>query len=78
MASIQACELPENALLRGYLGRGAYVDCYVTELARHVHHSEYVEAFYTTAVFKLERLLLSWMVAHRPRMLRHKNWPPAL
>ena len=63
MASIEACELPYDALLRRYLDRGAYTDCYVTELARPVQQAEYVEAFYTTTVFKLERLLLSWLVA---------------
>ena len=63
MNAAQACELPDDALLRRCLGRGAYADCYVTELARRVSHAEYVEAFYTTAVFKLERLLLSWFVA---------------
>ena len=63
MASIQACELPDAALLRRYLGGGAYADCYVTEIARPVSHAEYVEAFYTTALFKLERLLLSCFVA---------------
>ena len=62
MTSIEACELPHDALLRRYLGRGAYADCFVTELARPVRHAEYVEAFYTTAVFKLERMLLSWLV----------------
>jgi len=63
MASIKACDLPENALLRRYLEQGAYADCYVTEFGRPVHHAEYVEAFYTTAVFRLERLLLSWLTA---------------
>jgi hypothetical protein len=63
MASIQPCELPSNALLRKYLSGGAYADCYVTEVAGAISHAEYVEAFYTTAVFKLERLLLSWFVA---------------
>jgi hypothetical protein len=63
MASVQACELPDDALLRKYLSGGAYADCYVTELAGSVSHAEYVEAFYTTAVFKLERQLLSWFVA---------------
>ena len=63
MTSIQACELPDDALLRRYLSGGAYADCYVTEVARVISHAEYVEAFYTTAVFKLERLLLSWFVA---------------
>ena len=63
MAPIEACELPDDALLRRYLGAGAYADCYVTELARTVSQPEFVEAFYTTAVFKLERLLLAWFVA---------------
>ena len=63
MASIQACELPDNALLRRYLGGGAYADCYVAELGWRVSNAEFVEAFYTTAVFKLERLLLSWFAA---------------
>jgi hypothetical protein len=64
MAAIQTCELPRNALLRRYLDdRDAYTDCYVTELARPVQHAQFVEAFYTTVVFKLERWLLSWLVA---------------
>ncbi len=63
MAAIQACALPVDALLWEYLHRGAYADCYVTEVARHVSHAEYVEAFYTTAVFKAERLLLAWFVS---------------
>jgi hypothetical protein len=63
MPSIRQCELPRAALLRKYQYEGAYADCYVTEVARHVSHAEYVEAFYTTALFKVERLLLSWLVA---------------
>jgi hypothetical protein len=62
MPSVQACELPDKALLLTYLNGGAYADCYVTEIASPVSHAEYVEAFYTTAVFKLERMLLSWLV----------------
>ncbi len=65
MSSIRPCELPETALLRRYLGAGAYADCYVTEVAKPVSHAEYVEAFYTTAVFRIERLLLKWF-ASRP------------
>ncbi len=63
MTSIRACELPDDALLRRYLSGGAYADCYVTEVTGVISHAEYVEAFYTTAVFKMERLLLSWFVA---------------
>lgn len=62
---IARCELPHGALLRGYLRGGAYADCYVTEIARPVTHAEYVAAFYTTPLFKLERLILAWLV-HRP------------
>lgn len=63
MPSIERRELPKSALLRRYVGGGAYTDCYVTEVARQVTHAEYVAAFYTTPVFKLERLILAWLVA---------------
>lgn len=63
MSSIQACELPPGALLGRYLGGSAFADCYVTEIARPVTHAEYVSAFYTTPVFKLERLILKWLVS---------------
>jgi hypothetical protein len=63
VSSIRACALPESALLRKYLHGGAYADCYVTEVAQSVSQSEYVEAFYTTVVFKAERLLLKWLVS---------------
>lgn len=62
-SSIQPCELPRGALLHAYRDRGAYTDCYVTEVARAVSRSEYVEAFYTTPVFKLERQILRWFAA---------------
>ncbi|MCU1330829.1 MAG: hypothetical protein JWN34_6199 [Bryobacterales bacterium] len=65
MSPIQACALPEQALLARYARDGAYTDCYTTEVARPVSHAQYVEAFYTGALFKLERLLLAWF-ASRP------------
>jgi len=65
MSPIQVCALPEQALLAKYAQRGAYTDCYSTEISRPVSHAEYVEAFYTGAAFKLERLLLAWF-ASRP------------
>jgi len=63
MSFIQRCELPADALLRKYLHGGAYADCYMTDIAKPVSHLEYVEAFYTTRVFKAERLLLEWLVS---------------
>jgi len=60
---IKACELPDTALLRKYLGMGAFCDCYAAEIALPVSHAEFVEAFYTTWVFKLERTLLALFVS---------------
>jgi hypothetical protein len=61
--TVQACDLPSGALLHLYRERGAYTDCFVTEIAARVSHEAYVEAFYTTGPFKLERLLLGWFAA---------------
>ena len=65
LAVIRACELPEGALLRKYLSDGAYADCYATEVAGHISRAKFIEAFYTTRLFKLERLVLS-LLAARP------------
>jgi len=65
LSTIRQCELPEGALLRKYQLDGAFADCYVTEVASRICHARYVEAFYTTALFKLERLVLAWL-ASRP------------
>lgn len=63
MSSVQRSELPQRALLDKYLQDGGYADCYVTHMARQVSHAEFVEAFYTTALFKIERLLLAGLVS---------------
>jgi len=54
--------VPEHALHAHYGRDGGYVDCYVTELPRVVPLAEFVEAFYTTRLFKLERWILAWSV----------------
>lgn len=51
------------ALLRKYVVAGAYTDCYVTAVRKDLALPEYVEAFYTTTVFKLERLVLQYAVS---------------
>ncbi len=55
--------LPEHALLARYSGDGGYTDCYATDLPGHFSQAEYVAAFYTTWLFKLERAILKWLVA---------------
>lgn len=63
MPIIQSCDLPADALLKRYANSGAFTDCYVAEIAATVSHADFVEAFYTTAVFKLERLILRLLVS---------------
>ena len=63
MPSIQACPLPSDALLNRYRTGGAFADCYVTEVAHPVSHAEFVEAFYNTALFKIERFVLRTFVS---------------
>jgi len=55
--------LPDHALHAKYAVPGGYVDCFVTHIARPVTHGEFVAAFYTTWLFKLERFVLTWFVA---------------
>lgn len=65
MSLVRVCDLPSEALLRKYHDGGGYADCYAVDMARPVSQAEYVEAFYTTAVFKVERSILAWF-ASRP------------
>ena len=60
---ITRCELPDAALLRKYSGSEAYTDCFTTEVAQTLSQAQYIEAFYSTWVFKLERWLLARLVA---------------
>ena len=63
-APIKVVPLPDDALLRRYHGADRdYTDCYSMKLERRVPLADYIEAFYTTPVFKLERLILSIMFA---------------
>lgn len=65
MSSVRACELPVDALLSRYRGDGGYADCYAAECAGAPSHAEFIEAFYTTPLFRVERLILAWL-ARRP------------
>lgn len=58
-------ELPAEALLNACQEAGAYADCYVCEVEGAISHAAFVEAFYTTRLFKLERFILRWL-ARRP------------
>jgi hypothetical protein len=62
MSPILTCDLPQDALLRRYQREGVYTDCYMTEIPLVVSPSAYVEGFYTTTLFKVERRILSWFL----------------
>jgi hypothetical protein len=59
---IESVSAPDLALHAKYARAGAYIDCFTTEIPGRVSHSQFVEAFYTSRVFKLERLILRWFV----------------
>jgi len=60
---IEKGALPETALLQKYVQSGAYTDCYSTTISTDVSLADFVTAFYTTWLFKLERFILSVAVS---------------
>lgn len=56
-------DLPAESLLCTYRERGHYTDCYHTDVAGTVSLAEYVVAFYTTRLFKMERAILALAVS---------------
>ena len=63
MFSIEKCAVPANAMLAKYLMDRTYTDCYTTEIPGQISFREFVFAFYTTLLFKLERFILKWTVS---------------
>lgn len=51
--------IPDGALHAHYADEGAYVDCYVADIDRTVTFEQFVGAFYTTWLFRLERWVLA-------------------
>jgi hypothetical protein len=50
-------------LLNKYACPGFHTDCYRTDVTGVVTHEEFVRSFYTTLLFKLERIILKWAVS---------------
>ena len=63
MPLVNNCALLNDALLRRHTASGAYTDCYTTTIPRSVLFADFVTTFYTTRLFKLERLILRWAIA---------------
>jgi hypothetical protein len=58
----ESCEVPIGTMLDQCRSANAYVDCYRIELNASARISDYIEAFYSSPVFKIERGILA-MVA---------------
>ena len=63
MPTIQSCEVPQGSLLSRYQADSGFADCYVTEVAGTISQAAYVEAFYTSPLFKVERTILKYCVS---------------
>jgi hypothetical protein len=59
LTSIHQADLPHEAVLAEHASKGAFADCYAVVLPCTVTQADYIEAFYTTSVFKVER----WLIA---------------
>jgi hypothetical protein len=59
---VEVCPLPDGALLVRYRDMpGAYTDCFTVAVGREVSARDYIEAFYTTWLFKCERFVLMFI-----------------
>jgi hypothetical protein len=64
MLSIKKCPGPANTMLEKYSTTdGAYTDCYITEVTELIAFPQFITAFYTTPLFRLERLILKVLVS---------------
>lgn len=61
MPTIQPSPIPSHALLHKYTSLPvAYTDCYTTTSPAPISFVDYLFVFYTTPLFKLERLILKF------------------
>lgn len=64
--TLTECPVPQDAFLARYVGQGAtYTDCFVADIGRGVTLEEYLEAFYTTPLFRAERAVLTVILRRR-------------
>lgn len=62
--TIASVPVPKDSLLAAYDRQpGCYTDAFVTEVAATADFACYVAAFYTTPLFRLERLILRWFAS---------------
>lgn len=63
MSLIYPCEVPANSLLRVYKDGVGYADCYVVEVQGSITQKDFIEAFYTSHLFRIERTILKYIAS---------------
>ena len=61
MSSALPVEPPESSLLLALKRGGSYADCYAITIPVAITQAQFIEAFYTTPLFKAERFILRWL-----------------
>jgi len=62
MSKAKETQVPAGVLLSTYQQSGAYTDCFFVDIALPVSHEAYIEAFFTSTLFKFERWILAVLV----------------
>lgn len=62
----RACDVPRDGLLQAYVARG-YTDCFEVMSPLEIDLGAFIDAFYTTWLFRLERAVLSVALRRRIR-----------
>ena len=63
--NVREVDPPEGSMLQRYRTLGAYIDGYSTEVAGSPPFADFVTAFYTTPLFRIERVLLGAFAGRR-------------
>ena len=58
LSKINLIDLPADSFLKRYEQEGYYTDCYAVTLDVSVTFEDYIQTFYSTPLFKIERFLL--------------------
>jgi hypothetical protein len=62
-SAIQPGKIPVDSFLHTYKQGSGYADCYVTEVPGVITQATFIESFYTTPLFKLERTILKYLAS---------------
>lgn len=63
MLSIEQSKAPDQALLNVYTLSGAFTDCFHTDIKGSYSQQQFIKAFYSSLLFKLERIILKIVFA---------------